>query len=135
MKRYFWILLSIFTLGVGITIALRMTSDAMAVIVGIILGMVATLPTSLILLYMMRQQHNQQAADLRQQQQQTGQYPPVVVVNSQPGSGYGGMTSANPQSFLPSPTGERSFKVVGQEASANDSDRSIDFNAIWDEVT
>jgi len=133
MKRYFWIFLGLFTLGVGVTIALRMTSDAMAVIVGIILGMVATLPTSLILLYMMRQQHNQQAAELRQQQHQVGQYPPVVVVNSQPGNGYGGMASANPQSFLPSPTGERSFKVVGQEASSTDSDRSFNINALWDE--
>ena len=135
MKRYFWILLSLFTLGVGVTVALRMTSDAMAVIVGIILGMAATLPTSLILFFMLRQQNNQQAVELHRQQQQAGHYPPVVVVNSPPGPGYGGMANANPGSFLPSATGERSFKVVGQEASADDANNAINFKALWDEVT
>ena len=134
MKRYFWILSALFTTAIAITIALRMTSDAMAVIVGIILGMAATLPTSLILLYMLRQQQKQ-LNDPRQQSY-AQQYPPVVVVNSPPGgAGYGGMGSAHPQSYLPAPSGERSFKVVGQEASTSESGDTLNFNAIWDEVT
>lgn len=133
MKRYMWIVVGLVLTAIIATIAVRMTSDAIAVIVGIILGMVATLPTSLILLYLLRQQHAQQV-DLRQQQN-TSHHPPVVVVNTPAGHAGYGIASANPQSYLPSAIGERSFKVVGQEASSPDSDRSFSFNSIFDEVT
>lgn len=133
MKRYFTILLGLVIVAVAVTVAFRMTSDAMAVIVGIILGMFATLPTSLILLYMVRQQNNEQVDP---KQQQMSQYPPVVVVNSSP-NGYGaGMGSANPQALLPALPSERSFKVVGQEASSTESsDKGVSFNSLWDEMT
>ena len=135
MKRVIFVLAAIFVTTLAVTFAFRMTSDAMAVIVGIILGMLATIPTSLVLLYMIRQR-DQQPVDPRQQSYGSGQYPPVVVVNSSPNGGYGGMTSANPQNYLPAPMGERSFTVVGQEASPDGagSERS-GFNRIFDEIT
>jgi hypothetical protein len=91
----------------------------MAVIVGIILGMVATVPTTLVLLFMIRQRDNQQHMDPRQQ---FGHYPPVVVVNSPPnqGSYTNGMTNFTHPQSLPAPMGERSFKVVGQEATPSE---------------
>ena len=131
MKRYLWILSGIFTLGIAVTIAFRMTSDAMAVIVGIILGMLATLPTSLILLYLFKQQQSHQI-DPRQQYQ-AGQYPPVVVVNSPPGGAGYGMGNANPHPFLPAISNERSFKVVGQEASPTEAKEGISLSSIWDD--
>lgn len=136
MKRYAMILLGLFTIAMAITIALRMTPDAMAVIVGIILGMFATIPTSLVLLYTIRQRDKQQF-DPRQQQH-PNQYPPVVVVNSPPnGPGYNaGPINANGGSFLPAPSGERSFKVVGQEASPTETaSENFTLNSMWDEVT
>lgn len=133
MKRYILIFSGLFVVAIAITMAFRMTSDAMAVIVGIILGMLATVPTSLLLLYLVRQREQQQL-DPRQQYQ-AGQYPPVVVVNSTPNGGFAGMGNANPQSFLPGATGERSFTVVGQEASAPEAaSSSSGFNRIFDEL-
>lgn len=133
MKRIFFIMASLFTVSLAITVALRMTSDAMAVIIGILLGMLASVPTTLLLFYLLRQRDNQ-PADPRQYP--AGHYPPVVVVNSPPyGNGYNSGPGANSQqAFLPAPPGERSFKVVGQEAS-DVSDDTSSFNAIWDEVT
>jgi len=135
MKRFLFILSGLFTITIAITIALRMTSDAMAVIVGIILGMLATVPTSLLLLYMLRQRENQQV-DPRQQYQ-TGPYPPVVVVNSPPNGSYSGLGNANPNAFLPASAGERSFTIVGQEASPKDAanEGGGGFNRIFDELT
>lgn len=134
MKRALFIIAGIFATVLAVTFGLRMTSDAMAVIVGILLGMLATIPTSLVLLYMIRNRETQQT-EIHQRQQQ-GQYPPVVVVNSTPNSGYGGMGSANPQSFLPAPMSERSFTVVGQEASPTSaSNERSGFNRIFDEIT
>ncbi|MEM7033505.1 MAG: hypothetical protein AAF629_28395 [Chloroflexota bacterium] len=134
MKRYILIFSGVFVLGLAVTMAIRMTSDAMAVIVGIILGMLATVPTSLLLLYLLRQREQQQL-DPRSAYQ-TGQYPPVVVVNSPPNSNFGGIGNANPQSFLPAAPAERSFTVVGQEASTpTSSGSSGGFNRIFDEIT
>jgi hypothetical protein len=120
MKRFTYIMCGLFFTGLAVTVALRMTTDAMAVIVGIILGMVATVPTTLVLLFMIRQRDSQQQQmDFRQQY---GHYPPVVVVNSPPnqGSYTNGMTNfTNPHS-LPAPMSERSFKVVGQEATPSE---------------
>ncbi len=133
MKRIFFIMASLFTVSLAITVALRMTSDAMAVIIGILLGMLATVPTSLLLFYLLRQRDNQ-PADPRQYP--AGHYPPVVVVNSPPyGNGYSSGSGANSQqALLPTPLGERSFKVIGQEASDVAED-TFSFNAIWDEET
>ena len=135
MKRYILIFSGLFVVGLAVTMALRMTSDAMAVIVGIVLGMLATVPTSLLLLYLLRQREKEQPFNARNPYQ-AGQYPPVVVVNSPPNSSFGGMGSANPQPFLPAAPTDRSFTVVGQEASTPDSSSTGGgFRRIFDEIT
>ena len=103
MKRALFIIAGIFATVLAVTFGLRMTSDAMAVIVGILLGMLATIPTSLVLLYMIRNRDTQQAQ--MQQQHPNGQYPPVVVVNSTPNGGYGGMAQRKPTIISASPYG------------------------------
>jgi hypothetical protein len=123
MKRFVYIMCGLFFTGLAVTVALRMTTDAMAVIVGIILGMIATVPTTLVLLFMIRQRDNQQQMDHRQQQYGSGHYPPVVVVNSPPnqlGSYTNGATNFSHPQSLPAPMGERSFKVVGHEPTPSE---------------
>lgn len=131
MKRFVYVMMGLFTVTIASILAFRMTADAMAVIIGIILGMVATVPTSLLLFYMLRQRETQ-PVDPRQQQY-GGHYPPVVVVNP-PGqqNGYSNSWGQGSPSSLPAP-GERSFKVVGQEASTADSEpRTFDMDRIWE---
>lgn len=44
-----------FALGLGVTVAYRMQTEAMAVVVGVLCGVGASLPVSLLLLYAVRQ--------------------------------------------------------------------------------
>ncbi len=127
MKRAIFTILGLFAIAAGVVIALRMSADAMAVIIGIVFGLAATIPTTLILIYTIRQRDAQQL----QTRQQMGQYPPVIVVNSTPtGASAGGLGA---HSLLP-PAGERSFKVVGQEASPVESlGEAFNLSSIWDE--
>ena len=134
MKKFLYIMSALFFIGLAVVIGLRMSPDAMAVIVGIICGMIATVPTTLLLVYTIRQRDKQQMM-YQQNYQQGNQYPPVVVVNGQPqGSSYGfnqGLSTPG----LPMPDRGRAFKVVGQEATPTDTTLGDAFglSSIWDE--
>jgi hypothetical protein len=89
-------------------VAYKLSADALALMVGVVLGILATIPLSLLIIWMMSKQQTQWAASNRQSLQYSSQ-PPVIVV--QPSAG----TSAQPPASLPMPNGERYFKVVGGE--------------------
>ncbi|RME49994.1 MAG: hypothetical protein D6796_03915 [Caldilineae bacterium] len=128
MKRFVYTVAGLFFVSLGVVVGVRMSADAMAVIIGIAFGMVATIPTTLLLIYTLRQRDKEQMHN----RQQATQYPPVVVVNAPPnGSGY--HTAPPGQALLP-PAGERAFKVVGQEATpAETLSEVFNLNAIWDD--
>ncbi len=127
MKRAIFIFLGLFAVAAGVTIALRMSADAMAVIIGVIFGLLATVPTTFIMLYALRRNEAQQS----QYRQQMGQYPPVIVVNS----GQTGAASSGMPALMSPGTGERNFKVVGGESTpAETLSDAFNLNAIWDEV-
>ncbi len=127
MKRGIFIFLGLFAVGAGITIALRMSADAMAVIIGVVFGLVATIPTTVILLVTLRRNEAQQT----RYQQQMGQYPPVIVVNS----GQAGMGSTGMPMLSAPGTGERNFKIVGGESTPTETlSDAFNLNALWDEV-
>ena len=129
MKKFFLAIFGMFAVGTGVTIGIRMSADAMAVIIGVIFGLVATIPTTFILIYTLRRQDSQQ----KYQQQQSGQYPPVIVVNSSP-QGAAASGGFGAQSLLPS-MGERNFKVVGQESTTSETlGDAFNLKSIWDEV-
>lgn len=128
MKKLMFTLGGLLMAGVGVAVGFRMSADAMAVIVGIFFGLVATIPTTLILIYTMRQRDVQQA----QSRQQMGQYPPVVVVNSPPG-GAGGVNYGNRPMLTGAASSERSFKVVGDESTSETLGSAFNLNSIWDE--
>jgi hypothetical protein len=133
MKKYIFALAGIFVSTVAIVLALRMSPDAMAVIIGIICGMLASVPTTVLLMYTMRQRDQQQQQFY--QQQHGPQYPPVVVVNGQPQQGYPAPPSqAAGHGFLPSPMNGRSFRVVGQEANQGETfGEAFGISALWDD--
>lgn len=125
MKRTIVTFLGLFALGAGVTLALRMSSDAMAVIIGVIFGLLATVPTTAILLLTLRRNETQQT----RYQQQMGQYPPVIVVNS----GQTGAGNSAPMLAAPG-AGERNFKVVGGESTPSETlSDAFNLNALWDE--
>ena len=100
------------TFGISLAafVAYKLSVDALALMVGVVLGILATIPLSLLIIWMMSKQQAQWAASNRQSPQYSSQ-PPVIVV--QPSAA---TTSQSPAS-LPMPSGERYFKVVGGEES------------------
>ena len=116
MKKCGLIFGSIFTLGLLAVIAMKLSEDAIAVIIGVGLGVLASVPTSLVIAYILSRQQNvgkwgNQPSGLPQ-----AQHPPVVIVNGgqhQPGLSAG---QAN-QPFYQVPTSQRTFTVVGEETT------------------
>jgi hypothetical protein len=123
MKRTLALIGAVFAVALAVVIGNRMSADAMAVVVGVVCGVLASIPTSLLLIWALgRRGYGANAED--QARNNTGtQYPPVVVVN--PGPGYGMPTYGPPpvsplNRSLPAPGSPRTFKVVGDEETMLD---------------
>ncbi len=113
MRKFLFVAGIAFSITLAVVVGTRMSPDAMAVIIGIICGMLASIPTSVILVWVLRQREKQIEAQLGQTT--SGHYPPIVVVNGQGIDGTG-------RSYIPpglathtTPPGARQFKVIGQE--------------------
>ena len=113
MKPYLiglgWLLPAVIIIGLGF----KLSNDAIAVIVGMVLGVLATLPLNLMLVFALKQQ--EKAAQRPMQNLQTPNQPPVVVVSG----GQVQPTLAPPstprfdEAFPLNP--ERTFTIVGEE--------------------
>jgi hypothetical protein len=115
-----------FALGLAVVVGNRMSADAMAVVMGVMCGVVASVPTSLLLIWALGRRGSGSGAGLDGQARggHSLPYPPVVVVN--PGAGYGGPQYGPPplmglERSLSMPSGPRQFKVVGEEETLLDS--------------
>lgn len=131
MKRFLYIVGIIFVVTLAIVMGTRMSPDALAVVIGIVCGVLASIPTSAMLVWVMRQRDKQVEMQMGQMRAYGGQYPPVVVVNGQGTNGYGSTFSAPPLTAGGPPPGGRSFKVIGQENTETVGDLLPTF---WDEV-
>jgi hypothetical protein len=123
MKRTFAIIGAAFAVALAVVIGNRMSADAMAVVVGVICGVLASIPTSLLLIWALGRRGYGAGADAQARNNAGAHYPPVVVVN--PGPGYGmpayGPSPAPPlDRSLPPPGSPRTFKVVGDEETMLD---------------
>ncbi len=130
MNKFLYVSAIVFVVTLAVVIGTRMSPDAMAVVVGIVCGVLASIPTTAILVWVLRQRDKQMETQLGHKGG-FGQYPPVVVVN---GQGHNGANGAYPPSALaagPSSTGPRNFKVIGQENTETTGDVLPPF---WDEL-
>lgn len=130
MKKYLFLAGLLFAISLAIVVGVRMSPDAMAVIIGIIFGLIASVPTSLMLVWVLRQRDKQFEAQLGQGGRPFGHYPPVVVVNGQGAGGYGAAL-APPVPASNGLSGARNFKVIGQENTETIGDV---LPAFWDEI-
>ena len=120
MRKFLFIAGVGFCVAMAVVIGTRMSSDAMAVILGIICGVLASVPTTLVLLWVLRQRDQQ--LETHGGQQRFGHYPPVVVVNGQGTNGHGMQMGPPLLTGTSMPPGSRDFKVVGQENTESNSD-------------
>jgi len=112
---------AVFVSVLAVIIGQRMSTDAMAVVVGVIFGVAASIPTSLLVAAVTRRAQDRGAEEGRGHRQQQMQ-PPVIVVNPG-GSQAAGWTSGYQMPALPSSLrGEstRSFHIVGDAGTVVD---------------
>jgi hypothetical protein len=126
MKKFLLLSLLTFIAVIAWRIGERMSSDAISMGLGVLLGVLAGVPTALLLLISNRGRHRDDEMGVREQGQQYGHYPqmgaqpPVIVI-----TGAGAAPQALPQPAgraLPAqaaadwnqPRAQRQFKVVGE---------------------
>ena len=132
MKKLLFIAGIGFVITLGVVMGTRMSPDALAVVIGIICGVLASIPTSAMLVWVMRQRDKQVEMQMGQLRPFGGQYPPVVVVNGQGTNGgyaspFAPILSAGTP---PPPMSGRQFKVIGQENTESVGDV---LPHLWDE--
>jgi len=127
VKRLIPLILLGFGVALAIEIGQRMSTDAMAVVIGVAVGVAASVPTSLLLIALLRRERQ----SIRQETPpgaQFGAYPPslpqqpnVIVLDP---SQFAGMRNGQLQTPLPPPEfaadgGMRKLRVVGSDDEWN----------------
>jgi len=116
MRGFIALCIIAFCAGLGLVVGNRMSSEAMAVVVGVVCGVLAGIPTAVLLLILLRAQ--QRSAANGRSIQQPSQYPPIIVVGG-----------AQPQPSLPThpdpgavdgawralDAPRREFRIIGEE--------------------
>ena len=115
MKKVATIALIAFAVTLAVIIGQRMSTDAMAVVVGVACGVLASIPTSLLILAVSGRRGER---EVRQQRD----YPPVVIVN--PGNNQSRYLQPPFQS-PPIQEQERQFRVIGDEDLVLDGGRYL----------
>lgn len=125
----------VLAIGLAVLIGTRMSADALGMLLGVVVGVLASLPTSLVLIWaLVRRTQRADSVEVRERGGMGGaSYPPVVVVNPGPGYGLGYGPPPGVAGSLPPPGGPRSFKVVGDEETLLDQVGHI-FSGLTEEV-
>jgi len=108
MKKVATVALIAFAVTLAVIIGQRMSTDAMAVVIGVACGVLASIPTSLLILAVSGRQGGRGEREVRQQRD----YPPVVIVN--PGNNQPRYLQP-PFQAPPIQEQERQFRVIGDE--------------------
>jgi len=119
MRKFIFVMSTIFAVTLAAVVGTRISPDAMAVIIGIVCGVLASIPTSVILVWVLRQKDRN--LEMQAGQMRAAHYPPVVVVNGQ-GTNGAAMGMAPPVLTAGAPIGSRDFKVIGQENTESNAD-------------
>ena len=113
VKQVTIVLSVVFAATLAVVVGKEMCSDAMAVVIGVVCGVAASIPTSLLL--MLALTRRDQLRGDRAERGRQGIYPPVVVV--QGGDARQGLPQGPQAGYWPSPMPERSldrqWQIVG----------------------
>lgn len=116
MKSFLGILTILFCMTLAVVIGNRLSAEAMAVVVGVVCGVVASIPMGLLLLVMAwRLPSGGQVQREGSRLAYSGGYPPVVIVNP----GNDGRMPALPYMSMPGAgtlAPQRQFTIIGDEA-------------------
>ena len=73
------VLALVFVVALAVVVGKQMSTEAMAVVIGIVCGVAAGIPTSVLLLIALTRRDRQRAEEAERQTRQAN-YPPVVVI-------------------------------------------------------
>ena len=115
IKRFFVLMGSISAITVGVVIAQRLSNDALALLIGLVAGVVVMIPSILLLGFLWRRQEARTEAAWRG----ASNPPPSVVVVAPPmlpsyGAQHPALWDAGAASW-PMVQAERKFTIVGEE--------------------
>jgi hypothetical protein len=114
-KRIFVALGLIFVVALAVVVGKRMSAEAMAVVVGVVCGVAAGIPTSVLLLAAVTRRDRQRLEELGHQAR-AASYPPVVVIQGgAPQALPAGMQTGYWPSTPVGPAPQRQFHVVGSD--------------------
>ena len=127
MKRLIPLLLLGFFVALAIVIGQRMSTDAMAVVIGVAVGVAASVPTSLLLVALLRKERSTYRPEMPREPMYPSalpQQPNVIVLDP---SQFGAARNAQTATPLPPPEyapdgGMRRLRVVGAEEEWNTRD-------------
>ncbi len=126
MRRFLVMVLLVFVGAAGWRIGGRLSIDALGMAVGIVFGVLASVPAALLVLAASRGRRGEREfGDRSRQQGPYGGQPPVIVVAGppgyqqlpQPGPGYPALPGQGQIIDLPV---ERTFRVIGEEDESAD---------------
>jgi len=120
LGRLFLVVGLVFGIALAVVVGNRMSAEAMAVVVGVVCGVAAAIPTSVLLLVVMARQDRRRHGSDEREVRYSGNTPVVVI--------QGGATQALPPgqqagywpAAMPGSVGQREFHVVGDEALLSD---------------
>ena len=105
----------IFVVTMGVVVAKRMSAEAMAVVVGIVCGVAAGIPTAVLLFVVLTGRQRARLEENARQDRRAG-YPPVVVIQ---GGGQPAQMQGLQAGYWPAPQAgppaERQFQVLGDD--------------------
>ncbi|PWH20640.1 MAG: hypothetical protein DDG58_01840 [Ardenticatenia bacterium] len=113
MGRGILILGSIFCAALALVVGSRMSVDATALVVGVVCGVLASIPGSLLIIW--ASYRRDQMLEAKRASDMTPHYPPIVVVNPGQSTGrqaWDSLPYPPPSNLLPS--GVRQYKVIGE---------------------
>lgn len=105
----------VFAITLAIVVGKKMSAEAMAVVVGIVCGVAAAIPTSVLLLVVLTRRDRQQLDDVEVRSRQYGSPPVVVIQGGAPQALPPGPQAGYWPAPQPGPTVNREFHVVGGE--------------------
>jgi anti-sigma factor RsiW len=102
----------VFAVTLAIIVGKQMTTEAMAVVIGVVCGVIAGIPTSILLLVALSRRDSVRAREETAARQMSGAYPPVVVIQGG-GTGQPALNSGYWPAPNAAPLVSRQFHVVG----------------------
>jgi len=114
---------ALFVVSLAVVIGKRMSAEAMAVVIGVVFGVAASIPTSLLIIAVTRRVQEREAEQLRSLREQQRSAPPVIVVGPSGGQAMPWFSPFQMPSMPDTDYGlaARRFRVVGEEETALES--------------